>query len=114
MLSSLSDILNHKCFRLESVVVESLVLRPFGRRDSTRCAALRSRVQMGVEPPYVKGGACFLAELGSELAGDCSTPASHLQSLNITCPALFQLQSRSRRYLNCYTYTTLWKDRHHV
>lgn len=69
---------------------------------------------MGVEPPYVKGGACFLAELGSELADDCSSPASHLQSLNITCPALFRLQPKSKRYLNYHTYTKFWEDRHHV
>lgn len=63
MLSSLSDILDQECLG-RVLVVESLDLRPLG--DATRRAAVRSRVQMGVELLYVKRWGAVLAELGSE------------------------------------------------
>lgn len=55
------------------------------RRDSTRCAIVQSRVQMAVELPYVKGGACFSPSSAAIPGLQLPSKAQCLQSLNVTC-----------------------------
>lgn len=68
---------------MQDAAVESLDFWPL--EDATRRAVLQSRVQMEVELPCVKGGACFSPSSAAIPGLQLPSKPQRLQSLNVTC-----------------------------